>query len=124
MAVDVGPGILAVKGEGDTGLFLNSSIHAFKARPNLLKRYWLSQCKIKIFGKTIIAEVAALKCGSSLESQDRPQVRLSEAAQKPGEAIVLFENVFANPHAALSRETIGKQGNVSLGNHSSAPSRL
>jgi hypothetical protein len=124
MAVDVHPGILAVKGEDDTGLFFNNGVHAFKASPNLLEGYGLSQRKIKILGKTIITEVAALKCGSSLESQDRPQVGLSEAAQKPREAIVSFENVIANPHTALCRETIGKQGNVSLGNHSSAPSRF
>jgi hypothetical protein len=46
---------------------LNSGIHAFKARANLLETYWLSQRKIEIFGKAIITEVAALKRGSSLE---------------------------------------------------------
>src|ERR1700691_1222878 len=50
------------------------------------------------FRSLVVAEVesihsSALQSGSSLESQDRLQVRLRECAQKPGEAIISFENV-------------------------------
>src|SRR5271156_1957083 len=109
MAVDVRPRILAVEGEGDTGLFLNSSIHAFKARANLLERQRLLQRKVEIFGKAIIAKVAALQRCSSLESQDRLQVGFSEAAQKPGETIIPFEYIFPNAHAAARGEAVGKE---------------
>jgi len=124
MAVGVRPRVLAVKRECDTGLFLNSGIDAFEARANVLERQRLPQRKIQIFRKPIITKIAALQCGSSLESQDRPQVRLREGAQKPGEAIISFENVFPNAHPAASREAVGKQRNVSLRNQSSAPGRL
>jgi hypothetical protein len=93
--------------EGATRLLLNSGTNALKARPNFLERQRLAQPKIQIPGKTIIGEVAAFQRRSSLESQCRLQVGFGEAAQKPGEAIIPFENVFPNTHAA-GLETIGQ----------------
>ena len=121
VGVDAHARVLPIEGEDDTRFFLNLCVHAFEARTNVFEGQRFEQGEVKIFGEAVIGKVAAFECGASLECKYGMEIGFGECVQKPGKAVIPFEDVFANPQSSGSRETIGKQGDVSLWNHSSAP---
>ena len=58
---------------------------------------------------------------ASFEHKDGLQIGFGKCVEQPSEAIAPFEDVFANAKTSAGCETIGKQRDVPLWNHSSAP---
>lgn len=77
--------------------------------------------EVKIFGEAVIGKVAAFECRASLKRKNGVQIGSGECVQEPSEAVIPFEDVFANAKLSVCCETIRKQGDVPLWNHSRAP---
>jgi hypothetical protein len=102
----------------DGRLFLHGGVDVLKARAYVIEGESFAEGEVEIFGKAVIGEVGTLECCASFERKNGLQIGLGECVQEPGEAVIPFEDVFANAQPPCSRETIRKQGDVSPRNHS------
>jgi hypothetical protein len=90
-------------------LFLDHRVDAFEARADFLEGERVAQSEVQVFREAVVGKVASLQRRASFETESGFQVRFGECAQEPGEAVVPFENVFADTQSTCACETIGKK---------------
>jgi hypothetical protein len=77
--------VLAVERELNPGGFVHARINRLQAEAQILKGPWLQEREIKVFRKTIVAEVAALERRPSLEGELASEIAFRQRTGQPGE---------------------------------------
>lgn len=67
MAVGVRVPVLAVERKVDSAGFAHGDIDRFQPPTDVLEEHRFQKCEIQILGETVVAEVAAFECRSTLE---------------------------------------------------------
>lgn len=73
-----------LEGKHDTGLFVDDRVDGFQARAQLFELHGFAKREVEVFRESVVSEITALECGTSLEGEDRPEVGLGETIQDEG----------------------------------------
>lgn len=92
VAVGVRVAVLAVERELNPGGLAHARIHRLQPKAQILKGRWLQQREIKVFRKTVVAEVAALERRASFECEFASEIAFRQRTEKPGKTVIPFED--------------------------------
>lgn len=110
--------VFSVESETDSRGLGNALENLFQSFANVRELRPARQREIEVFGKPVVAKMAALECRATLEDKKLTESALAQANQKLGEAVIALEHGLGNAApSVLPVQTVCKQREISLRDH-------
>jgi len=92
MAVFVGVPVVTAEADLDPRHLFRAAERLIEMTPDCFKGDLFAQGEIEILGKAVVGDVAFLDRRAAFEGEDLPERGRGQADEKPGEAVILFQD--------------------------------
>jgi hypothetical protein len=94
MAVDMALAVFSIKSETNARCLSDVLVDPFQATADLREVRWPNKGKVEVFREAVVAEVAALERGATLEDKQFAELTLTQAGQKPCQTVIPLQHGF------------------------------
>src|SRR5271156_259637 len=118
VAVDVRLAILGLEGESYARALGHQFIDLFQSCADLRELHSPCKCEVQVFRKAIVSEVAAFERGAAFEDEQVAELALTQAGQKPSQAIIPLQHGLGNATATMFLvQPVCEKGEIALRDH-------